>query len=315
MSFWQQLNRPFTVLAPMDGITDSIFRQMVCEAGKPDVCFTEFVNTDGILSEKAGIGIQQRLEFSAGERPIVAQLWGTEPEKFYRAAKKAADLGFDGIDINLGCPQRKVVKTGACAALISSSSSPSLREQVKEIIIAVREGGKLPVSIKTRIGSDIIITEDWIGFLLAQKPDAVTIHARTIREKSAVPAHWDEIGKAVRLKNKMRSSTVIIGNGDVKSLAEAKEKAHKYRTEGVMAGRAVLDNPWFFNPEAKVHTREERLELWKKHLDLWEKTRGQDRNFAEMKKFVKVYIRGFDGAAEIRRKLMKADSVSEAVRM
>ena len=216
-SFWEKLPRPFWALAPMEDVTDTVFRRMVMSVGKPDVCFTEFTNVDAIVYAARSTQIRarmprslpgvsarefvdtpalQRLFFSESERPIVAQIWGMDPQKFYIAAKVIKKLGFDGIDINFGCPVREVVKIGACSAMIGEKS------QVVEIIAATKEAD-LPMSVKTRIGFKKIVTEEWIGFLLGQGLAAITIHGRTAAEKSGVPAHWEEIGKAVRLRNEL----------------------------------------------------------------------------------------------------------------
>lgn len=297
--FWQKLNKPFWALAPMEDVTDTVFRQIVASVGKPDVFFSEFTSVDGLCS----VGkdkVLQRLKYSPKERPIVAQLWGTDPQKFYLASQLAADLGFDGIDINLGCPVADVVKQGACSALISND--PGIQSQVKEIILAVKAGLKLPVSVKTRIGQSQVITQPWVSFLLTLDLAALTIHARTAKEKSEVPAHWDEIGKAVKLRNSMKSPTLIIGNGDVNSLDQARELVEKFGVDGVMVGRAALANPAFFSHQQLNPSQ--RLKLFTTHISLFEKTWGKNKNYAVLKKFVKAYINGFEGAGGMREKLM-----------
>lgn len=279
MNFWNNLRKPFFCLAPMEDVTDSVSRQIVISCGRPDVCFTEFTNVDAI-EHRGGL---ERLVYTEVERPIVAQIWGTDPAKFASAAEYIKELGFDGIDINMGCPVRDVVKIGACSAMIGKNV------QVAEIIAATREAG-LPVSVKTRVGINKIITEDWIGFLLEQNLAAITIHGRTAKEMSKVPAHWDEIGKAAKLQRK----TLIIGNGDVQDLDDAKEKVERYGVDGVMIGRAAINNPWIFS--GRNGTKEERINLLKKHYEL---EKGE-----RFKKFVKAYINGFDGARELRSELM-----------
>ncbi len=320
------------ILAPMEDVTDTVFRQIVASVGKPDVMFTEFTNVEGIAhfchsepacrqagvseeSRKAGSfvvtqddmisnGILQRLVFSEIERPIVAQIWGVDPEKFKIAAEFVSKLGFDGIDINLGCPERKVVKVGACGGMIGQNT------QTAEIISATKEGaGNLPVSVKTRIGNKKIITEEWIGFLLEQNLAAITVHGRTVSEQSLVPAHWDEIGKAVKLRDQICKETVLIGNGDVVSLSDARLKAQEFGVDGIMVGRGIFHNPWIFAD--RTGSQEERIELLKKHLTLWEKTWGEKKNFAVMKKFVKMYVRDFDGASDLRVKLMECKTAEE----
>ena len=364
MTFWQDLaknKKPFLCLAPMEEVTDTVFRQMVAKVAKPDVFFTEFTNVEGIVHctslsnppPKLGGGckgvvhpVLQRLCFSEAERPIVAQIWGKDPENFYEVAKLIKKLRFDGVDINMGCPVKDVVKNGCCIALINN------RSLAAEIIAAVKEGAgsasrRMPVSVKTRIGLDKIITEDWCGFLLEQKLDALTVHGRTAKEKSDVPAHWDEIAKIVRLRNRLQKvsglrsasarrpsprlplgvapparsvsqplqpfATAIVGNGDVKNAQEAEVRSQESGVDGVMIGRGVFENMACFSAQRKVLSAQENIDLLREHLRLWEKTWGKTKNFAIMKKFVKAYVKGWEGAGELRAKLMEAKNVAEAL--
>ena len=310
MNLWQELaksKKPFLVLAPMEEVTDTVFRQIVAGVARPDVFFTEFTNVEGLQS----VGREKlihRLRFTESERPIIAQIWGKEPKNFYEATKLIKRLRFDGVDINMGCPEKDVVKNGCCIALINN------RGLATEIIAAVKEGaGDLPVSVKTRIGLDKIITEDWCGFLLEQKIDALTVHGRTAKEKSDVPAHWDEIAKVVSLRNQSKSKTVIIGNGDVKDFLDAKSKLQIANVDGAMIGRGILENINAFNAQPATLSPQENINLLREHLKLWEKTWGNTKNFAIMKKFVKAYIKGWEGAGELRAKLMNSTSVSQAI--
>lgn len=298
MNFWEKLPKSFTCLAPMEEVTDTVFRQIVAGVARPDVFFTEFTNVDGLQS-RGRDKVIHRLRFSESERPIVAQIWGQKPENYFKTAQELVSMGFDGIDINMGCPEKSVVKSGNCIALINN------RNLAAEIIQATKEGSSLPISVKTRIGLNKIITEDWCGWLLEQKLDALTVHGRTAKEKSDVPAHWDEIAKVVKMKGK----TVIIGNGDVKNWQDAKIKHQLFGVDGVMIGRGIFENIWCFADH--VGTQEEKINLLKKHLILWDQTWGNTKNFAIMKKFVKAYIKGWDGASELRVRLMEAGSVKE----
>lgn len=306
-NFWSKLKKPIFALAPMADVTDAAFRRMFAKYGKPDVMFTEFVSTEGLCS----VGRKNLLRefiYDKSERPIIAQIWGTSPEKFKLSAELIATLGFDGIDINMGCPQSKEVGCGACAALINT---PRLAQ---EIIYATRLGAPdLPVSIKTRIGYNHIQTEEWLGYLLETKPAAVTLHLRTKKEMSSVPAHWDEAAKAVELRNSMNSKTLILGNGDVKSWEDAKEKVRLFGVDGVMIGRATFGNPWFFNT---THSREQvdiakRLAVMVEHAAVFEKIFKHKKNFAVMRKHFKAYASGFDGAAQLRVQLMACENASE----
>ena len=304
-NFWQKLKRPFYVLAPMEEVTDTVFRQIIISIGPPNALFTEFVNVDGLCS-KGREYLLHHLKFSEIERPIVSQIWGMNPEHYYKVAQEIVEMGFDGIDINLGCPVKSVVKMGACAALIENQTL------AKEIILAALEGaGILPVSIKTRIGLKTIVTEEWFTFLLQFPLDVITVHGRTAKEKSDVPSHWDEIGKVVTMRNQRKTQTLIIGNGDVMNLIEADEKVKQFGVDGVMIGRGIFYNPWLFNIREVEHSVEERLDLLLKHTRLFVKTWGNTKNFSNMKKFFKMYVQGFPGASEIREQLMRCQMVDE----
>lgn len=310
-NFWKNLNKPFFALAPMEDVTDTVFRQIVLQTGRPDVFFTEFTNVDGMLHKKGLKHVLQRLQYTQKERPLVAQIWGNNPENFLKAAKMVVDLKFDGVDINMGCPERKVVKRCAGGGMMKD---PIL---AAEVIEAVKEGvdGKIPVSVKTRIGLTKIDTQNWITHLLRQDIVALAIHGRTVAEQSEVPAHWDEIGKAVVIRNQLKSETLIIGNGDVLSREQGLAFVQKYHVDGIMIGRGIFHNPWIFNNEKKLEsiTIKERLQIFKDHLKLYDQTWGENKNFEAMKKFCKAYIRDFDGASELRTELMQLHSPSSFI--
>lgn len=304
-SFWQKLPRPILALAPMEDVTDSVFRQIVAECARPSVFFTEFTSVDGLFS-RGREEVIRRFSYTLGERPIIAQIWGNTPELFYKAAKLAATMKFDGVDINAGCPQKNVTSHGGGACLIQD---PPL---MKEIIQATKEGAqsaswRIPVSVKTRLGYKKI-SHDWIQFLLEQDLDALIIHGRTVAELSGVPAHWDQIQKAVGFR---KDDTIIIGNGDVADYADAVEKCKTYGTDGAMIGRGIFQNLWAFDPKGRSHmdNHTELLRILKKHMQLFEKT---GRNFAVMKKFFKIYVQGFPHASEMRERLMETENPQEA---
>lgn len=228
--FWQDLRKPFVALAPMEDVTTFEFREEIASSGKPDVMFTEFTNVEG-LNSRGYDKLVGRLKYSENQRPIVAQIWGLDPDNFYRAAKMIADMGFDGVDINLGCPQEKVMKINACAAMIGKE------KLVGEIVQAAREGaGILPVSVKTRTGIKEANTREWVSMLLTMGLSAITLHARTAIQRNNTPADWEQIRIAAALPRE----TLIIGNGDIKSIAEGKSKAVEYGADGVMIGRAAI---------------------------------------------------------------------------
>lgn len=340
-SFWQKLKRPIIALAPMANVTDAAFRRIIAKYGKPDVMWTEFVSCDGICAavlpnmrfrgrfpglclldrkENAlgNIGGYEKLlidlKFSPKERPIVAQFFGVKPENFYKCARLAQKLGFDGIDINMGCPDKAVERQGAGAALMKN---PKLAQEI--ILAAKRGSGGLPVSVKTRIGYAKNELKTWLPALLKTEPAAVILHLRTRKEMSDAPAHWEAFGEAVRIRNKLKSKTLILGNGDIRSLAEAKEKAKKYGADGVMIGRGVFGNPWFFSEKSSQITVAKKLKAMLEHAKLFRdvfkidsKTGRGLKNYDNMKKHYKAYVSGFDGAKELRIKLMNARNYEEA---
>jgi tRNA-dihydrouridine synthase len=307
-SIWKRLKKPFFVLAPMENVTDTVFRRVVAGHGRPDLFFTEFTNTEGLCS-KGFERVRKNLEFTEMERPIIAQIWGNKPEFYLKTSHLLVEMGFDGIDINMGCPERKIVKNGSCGGLIRN---PGL---AKEIIQATKEGaGDLPVSVKTRIGLGKIETEEWLGFLLEQNIAALTVHGRTVAEMSKVPCHWDEIGKAVGLRDKMKKDTLIVGNGDVLSRREGLEKCAEYGVDGIMIGRGIFKNLWVFREDSPALSYGERLQLLIDHIVLFNSTWGEDKNFEIMKKFYKVYLSGSFEENELRMELMAFRTAEDTIK-
>jgi nifR3 family TIM-barrel protein len=304
-NFWQKLKKPFFILAPMADVTDIAFRQIIAKYGKPDVFYTEFVSTDGLCS-KGQDNLLPHLKFKKNEHPIVVQFFGAKPENFYDCAKLANKLGFDGIDINMGCPDKKVEKQGGGAALMKN---PKL---AREIIRATKQGaGKLPVSIKTRIGYNSNIINTWLPELLKEKPAAICVHARTRKEMSEAKAHWDAMAEAVKIAQ--GTGVLIIGNGDVSSLEDARIKAKESGADGIMIGRAAFGNPWFFNKKIKLESLplQKRFKAMVEHTLLFEKNLGGLKNFNVMKKHFKAYVSGFTQAKSLRIKLMKTKNAAE----
>jgi len=290
----------------MEGLTDAAFRFIVAKYGKPDVSFTEFTSSDGLCSV-AKDKLFENLIFDKTERPIVAQLFGTNPDKFYDAVRIIEKLKFDGIDINMGCPDKNIVKKGAGAALIKT---PDL---ACKIILATKKATNLPVSIKTRIGYDKIVTEEWITYLLSTKPAAITVHGRIKTEMYKGKAHWDEIAKVVLVRDKMKSKTLIIGNGDIQSLDQAYRKMEETKVDGIMVGRAILGNPWFFNKKVKKENlkRKEILDVMVEHAYLFEKLFTNKKNFASLKKHFAAYISGFENSKRLKIELMNCTNADE----
>lgn len=302
------LPRPFFVLAPMDDVTDTVFRRIVARCAPPDLFFTEFVNVDGLQS----IGrdrLVRRIQFTVQEQPLIAQIWGKEPENFRKTASELVDMGFAGIDLNMGCPEKAVVKNGCCSALINN------RSLALEIIQATREGaaGRVPVSVKTRLGfNDIDFS--WHELLLQQKLSMVTVHGRTRKEMSEVPAHWEAIGEIRALRDRLAPQTLMVGNGDVQNRAQAIQLAAQYGLDGIMIGRGIFHDPFAFAVESPwlSYTREQRIALYTAHVGLFAATwDSRERRIATLNKFCKIYINGFDGAKELREQLMAANSADE----
>jgi len=301
----------------MEDVTDTVFREIVLGISDPDclhVLFSEFTSTDGLCHEIGGPRVKHRLQILDSERKlldqknvkIVAQIWGTKPDKFYEATKLICDEGqFDGIDINMGCPVKKIVKQGGCSALINQ---PDL---AKEIILATQEASNIPISVKTRIGIKEVKTEKWISNLLETNPAVITIHGRTQKQQSEGLADWNEVKKATIMRDQMSPETLIHGNGDVYSMEDGFNKVKEFGVDGIMVGRGIFQNPWFFNKVLKERTPEERLSLLWKHASLYTQTWKATKNFAILKRFFKIYTSDFYGAATIRASLMETNSLEE----
>ena len=319
MNFWQQLPKPLMVLAPMADVTDAAFRRMIAKhsahvrkdgtIGGPDVMWTEFVAADGLMraTPEGKAKLLADLWYVEEERPIVAQLFSSNEEYMESAARLAAELGFDGIDLNMGCPSNTIERQGCGAAMIKDPV------KARAVIRAAKRGaGDLPVSVKTRLGYNQVEIETWVPEILAEEPAVLTMHARTRKEMSKVPAHWDLIKRVVELRNELGSGSLIIGNGDAESLTDAQRKASESGADGVMLGRAIFGNPWLFHPEKDLSnvTLEERLTVMLEHTKLFSKLL-HFKNFATMKKHYKAYVNGFENAAQLRAELMEKNTYQE----
>jgi nifR3 family TIM-barrel protein len=308
LGFWEQLKKPFFVLAPMDDVTDAAFRRIIAKYGCPDVTWTEFVSADGLCHPVGREAILPKLWFDESERPIVAQLFSAFPEKMREAAKLACELGFDGIDINMGCPDKAINKQGAGAACILDF------RKAQELIRAAREGARdagkeLPVSVKTRLGWDTDILEEWLPALLEASPAVVTIHARTRKEMSDVPARWERVARAVEIAK--GSGTLITLNGDVRDIGHARKLVAETGADGAMLGRAIFGNPWLFDEAKGAVSVEEKLRVMVEHTMLYEELFADVKSFDLMKKHFGAYATGFSGAKELRVRLMSAKNATE----
>ncbi len=319
LGFWVNIKKPAIVLAPMADVTDSAFRSVISKYGKPDAIWTEFVSADGLFRggyEK----LKYDLVYGEKEKPIVLQLFTSNPEYMEKASRLANELGFDGIDINMGCPDRSIEKQGCGSAMIKTP------EKAREIIrSAIRGAGGLPVSVKTRLGYNKDILEEWLPVLLSEGPAVVTVHARTRKEMSKVPARWERVKRAVEIRNELGSKTLIFGNGDVENPEHALKLAKETGADGVMIGRGIFGKPWLFEDlekrkeyfsngkvfNLKEKTLEEKLRIAIEHTEKFEKDFAGIKNFAIMKKHFKAYASDFDGAKELRAKLMETNNAKE----
>lgn len=312
-NFWKDLHKPILVLAPLADVTDPAFRQIIATYGKPDVFWTEFVSADGLYHTREIQKLPDRqnplmkdLQYTESERPIVAQVFTDKPEMMEYVAKLIVELGFDGIDINMGCPHKAIEKQGAGAALIKKP------DKAVTLIRAAKKGtqGKIPLSVKTRVGYNTVEIDSWLPVLLKENIDVLTVHARTRKEMSKVPARWEHVKETIKLRDSIPNAkdTLIIGNGDVQNVPEAKQLAKETGADGVMIGRGIFGNPWLFaerTPEV-----EERLGVLLEHCKLFEELCGH-KSFAVMKKHFKAYVTDFRGSKELRIALFDVNSAKE----
>lgn len=307
-NFWADLPKPFFILAPMEAVTDVVFRHVVASSARPDVFFTEFTNAASYCSPKGIDSTRGRLTFTDDEQPMVAQIWGNNPEQFEKIALGLKQQGFAGIDINMGCPEKSVVKNGAGIGLCRT---PELASQ----LIKSAKASGLPVSVKTRLGdSRIDQWESWLTLLLNQDIANLTVHLRTRKEMSKVPAHYELIPEIKKLRDKIAPNTLLTINGDIIDRQHGEELVREYGVDGIMIGRGIFQNPFAFKAEKREHSREELIALLNLHLDLHDQYSAQlePRKFDPLKRFFKVYIRDFPGASELRDQLMHSKSTDEA---
>lgn len=319
-NIYKALPKPYLVLAPMDDVTDTVFRRVVRACAAPDLYFTEFVNVDGLQSPGRK-KLLPRLQFTSQEIPLIAQIWGKNPENYYKTAKELADgtfawessglseVNYAGVDINMGCPDKSVVKDGCCIALANN------RSLAGEIIAAVQEGvgGRLPVSVKTRLGFNTV-DYSWPEFLLTKQLDALGIHGRTKKQMSKVPADWGAIGKVRQLRDEAGVDTSIIGNGDVMSYQQAERLAAEHQLDGIMIGRGIFQDPFVFSAASPwpTYSQAQKIELYQRHVSLFaQEWQGKHKNIRVLNKFCKIYINDFPGARELRDRLMRANSTEE----
>jgi tRNA-dihydrouridine synthase len=305
-NFWRDLPKPFFILAPMEDVTDVVFRHVIKEAAEPDVYFTEFTNTESYAHPEGQMSVRGRLTFTEDEQPIVAHIWGDKPKYFKSMSIDLAEMGFKGIDINMGCPVANVAKNGKGAGLINHP------ETAAEIIEAAKAGG-LPVSVKTRLGywkiDEWLV---WLKHLLEQDIVNLTIHLRTRAEMSKVDAHWDLIPEIKKMRDEIAPDTLLTINGDIPDRQTGLELVEKYGVDGVMIGRGVFTNPFAFEKEPEEHSAQELFDLFRLHLDLFDHYSAlEHKPFKPLRRFFKIYIRGIQGAADLRQQLMTTESTDD----
>ena len=358
MDFWQKIDKPIVGLSPMDGVTDASFRFITAKHGGPDVTFTEFVNVESAFFVPDVL--VKDLTYTESERPVVAQIYGCTPEMFYKLAHVVCELGFDGLDINMGCPARKVAARGSGAALILT---PGLAQS---IIRAARQGIQhwfegqtlgdlkippeliqkfgisnrlrtgleipprrrlIPVSVKTRLGYDQVIVEEWVQTLLEEKPSVISLHGRTLKQMYRGNADWEAIARAVELAK--NSETLILGNGDLQNMSDAYRRVRETGVDGVLLGRSAQGNPWIFRTKEQVKqalrsndaasiphaaiSLEERFRVMIEHSMRFEKHRGI-RCFVGMRKHLAWYCKALYRASELRSQLVRMNNAHEVVK-
>lgn len=306
-NFWRELPRPFFILAPMEDVTDIVFRHVVSEAARPDVFFTEFTNTASFCHPEGIHSVRGRLTFSEDEQPMVAHIWGDQPEQFREMSIGLAEMGFKGIDLNMGCPVANVAQKGKGSGLI-------LRPEVAAEIIQATKAGGLPVSVKTRLGYyEIDEWKDWLKHVLKQDIANLSIHLRTRKEMSKVDAHWELIEAIKNLRDEIAPDTLLTINGDIPDRQTGLELVKKYGVDGIMIGRGIFHNPFAFEKESREHTSKELLDLLRLHLSLFQKyNKDEDRQFKSLRRFFKIYVRDIKGASQLRHQLMNTESIAEA---
>lgn len=305
-NFWQELPRPFFILAPMEDVTDVVFRHVVQEAGAPDVFFTEFTNSDSFCHPDGLASVRGRLVFTENEQPMVAHIWGDNPEHFRQMSVALAEMGFAGIDLNMGCPVPNVAERGKGSGLI-------LRPEVAGELIQAAKAGGLPVSVKTRLGfTELSEMQAWISHLLKQDIANLSVHLRTRKEMSKAAAHWELIPELVKLRDAIAPETLLTINGDILDRKTGEELAEKYGVDGIMIGRGIFKNPYAFEKIPQEHSSQELLQLLRLQLDLQDQYQEQlPRSIVGLHRFFKIYVKGFPGANDLRIRLMETKSTAE----
>ena len=309
-----KINKPFIILAPMDDVTDTVFRQIVADCASPDYFMTEFINAEGMQSagRKA---TATRTRYDDKNNKVIAQIWGKVPEHFETSARELIEMGYIGIDINFGCPEKNVVKNGCCSAMIK----PEGRTQAMELIAAARRGvGKDGfLSVKTRLGFNEI-DYSWHELILKQKVNMLTVHVRTRKEMSKVPAQYEAMRPIVELRNKISPDTLLVVNGDIINRTHGEKLIEDLGIEGAMIGRGIFHDPFAFSDASpwESMTPNDKINLLRKHVDLFSKTWANgERDYNTLKRYAKIYVNGFDGAKDLRVRIMDTKTIDELINL
>jgi nifR3 family TIM-barrel protein len=317
VNFWQHLPSPSCLLAPMEDVTDTVFRTIVMSVAVPNklhVLFTEFVSSDGLCHAKGRNHVKHRLQVNSAEQvwldrlgiQLVAQIWGSDAAKLAQAAHIISnEYDFDGIDINMGCPVKKIVKQGGCSALIG------VPQLALEIVEAVKAATHLPVSVKTRTGLQKHDTVNWMRQLMLASPAAITLHCRCQADMSERPADWNQMTLAVKLRDELGYSMKLMGNGDIVDLEHAHRFVAQTGADGVMIGRGIFQNPWMFGDDHFCPSPAQRIELMRRHAVMFHNTWEGQKNFSILRRFFKIYSSSFTNAAHIKAELMETHSIEE----
>lgn len=305
-NFWNNLEKPYFILAPMEDVTDIVFRHVIAKASAPDVYFTEFTNSASYSHAVGKEALRGRLMMDADEQPIVAHIWGDNAEDFEKISIGVKEMGYAGIDINMGCPAPNVFKHGRGAGLI-------LRPEVAADLIAAAKVSGLPVSVKTRLGhAKVDEYINWISHLLKQDIANLSVHLRTKVEMSQADAHYELIPHILKLRDEIAPQTLITVNGDILTYADGMNLVEKYGVDGVMIGRGVFKNPFAFEKVTEDHSPLELLELLKYHIDLYDHYTALEPSLSKpLHRFFKIYIKEFRGASDLRNDLMQTKTTSD----
>ena len=292
---WSEVKRPIVCLAPMDGVTNSAYRQIIRSLSKDVILFSEFTSVDGLLRSE---NVRLRLDFEPCEQPFFMQLFGNSPDIFAEASRMVEDRGILGVDINMGCPAKKIVHSQHGSALMQDP------DKACRIVEAIRKACSLEVSVKTRLGwKDDKNLINFAKALESAGASMLTIHGRTYNQAFKGESNWEPI---YELKRNLKIP--VIGNGDIRDFNHGLDKMANL--DGFMIGRAAIGNPWCFQDRRKYPepTLDERIDLALKHFHLYRRFKRELVAVREFRKYIGNYVSGFRNAKEWRNNLMQCQN-------